>query len=157
MKNENKENISIKERIVKLCQIELQARIQTAKMAVESAQQASNSETKSSAGDKYETGRAMAQLEKERHARVLASLEDDLNTLLSVGIRPPQLNVREGSLVYTNRGIYFIAFGFGAVKVDDLNINVISVLSPIGQILLDLEVEDEEDFRGSMIEVIKIE
>ena len=149
--------MNFKEKVFKCCMNELNSRIQEASLAVESAQQASNSETKSSAGDKYETGRAMAQLEKERHARVLASLEDDLNSLLSVGIRPPQLNVQEGSLVYTNRGIYFIVFGFGAVKVDDLNIYVISVLSPIGQTLLDLEVEDEEDFRGSMIEVTKIE
>ena len=147
----------LKEQVFKCCVNELNSRIHKAGLAVESAQQASNSETKSSAGDKYETGRAMAQLEKERHARVLASLEDDLDSLLSIGIRPPQVNVQEGSLVYTNRGIYFIAFGFGAVKVDDLNINVISVLSPIGQTLLDLEVEDEEDFRGSMIEVTKIE
>jgi hypothetical protein len=39
---------------------------------MESAQQSANSEEKSSAGDKYETSRAMGHLEKDMHARQLA-------------------------------------------------------------------------------------
>lgn len=42
---------------------------------MEGAQEAANSESKSSAGDKYETGRAMAQLERDRHAQLLAEAQ----------------------------------------------------------------------------------
>ena len=149
--------MSVKETVFNHCKSVLKSRIQLAQMAVDSAQLASNTETKSSAGDKYETGRAMAQLEKERLARVLAALEDDLGSLLSVGIRPPQMSVQEGSLVYTNRGIYFIAFGLGPIKIGSHTINVISSKSPIGKLLFGLEVEDEEEFRAVTFEVTKIE
>ena len=63
---------SIKQELYKLCQTYIQQRILTAKQAIEAAQQAANNETKSSSGDKYETGRAMMQLEIEKDSAQLS-------------------------------------------------------------------------------------
>src|ERR1700736_1647953 len=59
-------------------------RMAAAKEAMEQAQEAANSEEKSSAGDKYETGRAMGHLQKDMHARQLAESVKELATLHAV-------------------------------------------------------------------------
>ncbi|HAP62994.1 MAG TPA: 3-oxoacyl-ACP synthase, partial [Cytophagales bacterium] len=56
----------IKEGLLKACEAYVQQRQATAKAAIAEAKAAAAEETKSSAGDKYETGRAMAQLAEER-------------------------------------------------------------------------------------------
>src|SRR5882757_8326661 len=61
-------------------------RIAAAKEAIEQAQQAANQEEKSSAGDKYETGRAMGHLQKDMHARQLAENAKELATLHSINV-----------------------------------------------------------------------
>ena len=48
------------------------------------AQASANSEEKSSAGDKYETSRALSHLDKDMHARLLFSNMKDIESLLSV-------------------------------------------------------------------------
>jgi len=55
---------TIKEQLHNLCITYVQNRMQAAEDAFRAAEQASNDDTKSSAGDKYETGRAMMQQEK---------------------------------------------------------------------------------------------
>jgi hypothetical protein len=58
---------SIKQTLHHLCIAYVQTRMQAAQNAFNDAEQASNDDTKSSAGDKYETGRAMMQQEKDRN------------------------------------------------------------------------------------------
>ena len=55
------------------CLAHIEDQIARANSAMANAQQDSNQQTKSSAGDKYETGRAMAQLDKERYAQALST------------------------------------------------------------------------------------
>ena len=59
-----------KKQLYDLCQAVVQQRIDTARHAMTAAQESANEEGKSSAGDKYETGRAMAQIERDRHAHL---------------------------------------------------------------------------------------
>ncbi len=59
-------------------------RMTTAKDAMQQAQESANSEEKSSAGDKYETGRAMGHLQKDMHARQLAASANELAALHAV-------------------------------------------------------------------------
>src|SRR5665811_379907 len=62
----------------------IEQRISSSYHAMENAQAAANEEEKSSAGDKYETGRAMNHLEKDMHARQLSANKKDMAGLLSV-------------------------------------------------------------------------
>lgn len=59
-------------------------RIATANEAMTRAQEAANSEEKSSAGDKYETGRAMGHLQKDMHARAMAQSVKELAALNAI-------------------------------------------------------------------------
>lgn len=139
------------------CCLLLTERIAESQVLMEDVQQDSNSETKSSAGDKYETGRAMAQLEKERHARRKASLEDMLIHLQQISCVPPKECVEEGALVTTDRGTYFVTVGLGVIFFGDKQYNCLSIDSPFGQELLDLEIGDVFNFRGKVHEIIRIE
>jgi hypothetical protein len=58
----------LKEQLWMQCQKIVEDRLATAQQAMDAAQQSANQEEKSSAGDKYETGRAMAQLERDKAA-----------------------------------------------------------------------------------------
>ena len=59
--------IQLKANLHALCVAYVQSRMQAAQQAIAEAQQAQNDDTKSSAGDKYETGREMAQQETNRN------------------------------------------------------------------------------------------
>ncbi len=134
----------------------LNERVEHAQKAMVDSQKDSNGETKSSAGDKYETGRAMAQLDKERHARRHSVALDTLYQLQSVGLSEPSETVTLGSLVVTDLGTYYIAIGIGTVELNKEVIHVISIDSPMGQELLGLEEDDELIFRNRQVNILKI-
>ena len=79
-----KEKLRYKKELHQYCVEIIQQRINAAVQAMQNAQEAANSEEKSSAGDKYETGRAMNHLEKDMHARQLAANKNELAALLAV-------------------------------------------------------------------------
>jgi len=117
-------------------QKQVEQRIANARKAMQSAQESRDNESKSSVGDKYETGRAMMQNEQERNKVQLIkamNLKTDLN---QVPIDKTSEVVELGSLVRTNKGDYFMAIGLGKVTIDGQKYFVISEVSPIGKVLL---------------------
>lgn len=63
-----------KKRLQKKCIEIIEERITTIRMAMNDAQASANNEEKSSAGDKYETSRAMSHLQKDMQATRLSSI-----------------------------------------------------------------------------------
>jgi transcription elongation GreA/GreB family factor len=102
---------------------------------MEAAQESANSESKSSAGDKYETGRAMAQLERDRHAQLLAEAKKLDQELTRLNVEKEYTTVQPGSLVTTNRGAFFISISAGKLTIDGIEYFAISPASPIGTVL----------------------
>ncbi len=149
--------MSYKEGLYQYCLGLLKSRVEEAEILMDAAQQASNSETKSSAGDKYETGRAMAQLEKERHARRHSEALDALYRLESIGCRPKAEEVEVGSFVETKTATYYLLVGLGMVEYEGRTVHVISEHAPMGQILLGLEEEEDFVFRDRESVVRRIE
>ncbi|MDB4516743.1 3-oxoacyl-ACP synthase [Crocinitomicaceae bacterium] len=99
-------------------------------------QEALMSETKSSAGDKHETGRAMAQLEQEKLSKQLAETRKSVQGLKSIELDAVHNKIAFGSLVNTSRGYFFLSVGIGAVKIEETSVFCITAGSPIGQLLL---------------------
>ena len=74
----------IKEQILNRLHGIIDNKVDIAKSAVESAKESRNSDTKSSAGDKHETGRAMMQIELEKNEVQLSKaleLKHELNQI----------------------------------------------------------------------------
>lgn len=120
--------------IVKLRVSELAAE---AKAAMDAAQDAANSEGKSSMGDKYETGRAMAQLDRDMYARRYHQIVQDLALLERIEKAVAASGqVQPGSLVGTSFGKILIAVSLGAIETAKGTVLVVSAQSPLGKSLL---------------------
>jgi hypothetical protein len=139
--------IDIKQKLYNACLAYAQRSIDAAQQGINEAQQAAKDDTKSSAGDKYETGREMAQQESNRNMAQLHQankLKVQLNTVPVM----PSSYVDNGSAVITDSGNFYIAISAGSVIVDDVNYVAISLASPIGQKMKGLNPGDSFNLNG---------
>jgi hypothetical protein len=126
-----------KTKIYQRCMEFVLQRIETADTALKQAQEASNDVTKSSAGDKFETTREMMQQDIARNKNLLFDGQQNLQLLSSLEDAPAAVDtVRNGSLVYTSKGIFYISISAGQLKIEDQLVFAISAASPIGQLLI---------------------
>lgn len=114
---------------------------------------ARNSDTKSSAGDKHEVGRAMIQQELDQQEAQLAKLHGLQQELERVPMDRVYERAAFGSLVTTDHGIYFIAIGMGLIDLGREECYVISLASPAGQALKDSRVGEAVTFGGRTITI----
>jgi transcription elongation GreA/GreB family factor len=135
-----------------------QERITMIESALETARDSSNDDTKSSAGDKYETSREMIQQDINRYQKQLLEANKDLQQLINIEsvIQDVTDVARLGTLVQTNVGLYLVATSIGAVKIGANNIFVISPASPIGQLLIGRKNGDSFIFNNVNQKVIAI-
>ena len=125
--------------------------LQTSMAAIQSVKESKTNETKSSAGDKFETGRAMMQEEEDRNERQHLKTMSLKNFLLQIDINKQFKTVQTGSLVYTNQGNYFISIGHGKVMINNEIYYAISIDSPIGQLLRGKGIGDKTIFQNKNI------
>ncbi|MFN8345830.1 MAG: transcription elongation factor [Spirosomataceae bacterium] len=114
----------------------LDTRMQAAFDAMQSAQNSANEETKSSAGDKYETARAMAQIERDRHAQLYDQISRERAVLERIDPDFVFQKVGLGALIQTGTGYFFVAVSTGMVEISGVKIIVVSPQSPLGASLM---------------------
>ncbi len=124
-----------KEAIHQACLEEAGRRIETARLAMEEAQAAANDETKSSAGDKHETGRSMMQLERHRHAIALHNALENKKKLEQIRPFISSFFIQTGSLAETSAGLFYLSLGLGKIIVGTVTVYAVAPASPIGQLL----------------------
>lgn len=146
-------SLTIKEKLYAFCQEYVKKRIDSAREAIAEAQRSANEETKSSAGDKYETGRAMAQLEIEKNALLLIESLKLKNALDQMRLDVPADAAQAGSLVITDRGLFFLAISVGSVEVDGEGYLVISPASPLGKQLIGARRDETINFNNQTYRV----
>lgn len=120
-------------------------------------QQAGQAETKSSMGDKYETGREMLNLEKQKIATQLDEVKKQLKELETLSVEKTTKKVRPGILVKTERQIFFLAIPLGKIIVEDQEVFVLSPQSPLGQAMLNKVVGDEFGFGNQFYKISGLE
>jgi hypothetical protein len=131
----------------------LSQRVATANEAMQSAQEAANSEEKSSAGDKYETGRAMGHLQKDMYARQLAELMRELAALHAVNVGEPCFGVRAGALLRTDAVDFFIGIGLGKQTIDGRVVVFLSPQAPLAQALQGKKTGDTVIFQRETLTI----
>ncbi|WP_296311407.1 3-oxoacyl-ACP synthase [Winogradskyella sp. UBA3174] len=149
--------MSIKQKLHGKCQDFLNNRLEVIQHTILDIQNSLESETKSSAGDKHETGRAMLQLEREKAGHQLAELQKINETLHKIEVKSKHSNVALGSLVITSNRNYFIAISAGELTLEGVNYYAISTLTPIAQLLLSKQVGDTVQFRDTKFTVTEIQ
>ncbi len=133
----------MKEQIITQCQETLAEKITALEKRLADIAESRNNETKSSAGDKYETGRAMMQIEEDKAASQVQQLRQTLARLNQLDWKKEHQQVAPGSLITTDRGLFFIGIGLGKISVNNQRIFAISLRSPIGQALQGKKVGDQ--------------
>jgi hypothetical protein len=148
--------LKIKEALFSQCESFVNKRLQTVEAVLSSNQKALQSETKSSAGDKHETGRAMLQLEMEKAGQQLAGITQMQVVLSKIDISKTSKNACLGSVIITAKVSYFLSISAGQLVVADKSYFAISVSSPIGKLLLGKQEKDMISFNGKTIIINKI-
>jgi hypothetical protein len=139
-----------------LCEEYVKNKISIAEEAVNNAQNAANKESKCSAGDKYETGRAMLHLDVIKYSAQLHEGIKLKKILNQIDYEKTYENVQSGSLVYTSNGIYFILIGAGKFNIDGIDYTTVSFSSPIGQELFNKTAGDRINFRNKIYDINSI-
>ena len=147
---------AIKTKLLAKCFEYVEQRIETSRQAMRHAQDSANTEEKSSAGDKYETGRAMAQIECDKAAQQLDEAQKLKFILNQIKLDEGNNKVRQGSLVLTKDNLFYLAISVGKINVDNQDFLVIAPTSPIGQILLHSKVGDQFTFNKQIQVIMQI-
>lgn len=116
-----------------------------------------SNETKSTAGDKYETARAMLHIEQENVMKQLINAQNQKHELTAIDTTLVSTIVRHGSLVTTNYGVFFIATAMGKIVVDEMSIVTLSKISPLGKMLMGKKDNDIVLFDNRKYEIKKVE
>ena len=143
-----REKIDFKTRLKQHCIAVIEQRVANAAAAMQQAQDAANEEEKSSAGDKYETSRAMNHLEKDMHAKQLQSNRQELSLLSSIDCSRIYTTVTTGSVVICADVSFFIAAGLGKILFEGKSIYILSPAAPVSKLLLNKERGDSVTFNG---------
>ncbi|WP_299119502.1 3-oxoacyl-ACP synthase [uncultured Tenacibaculum sp.] len=141
--------MNIKEELFKQCVAYVNKRMKTVEEIISSNKKALQSETKSSAGDKHETGRAMLQLEMEKASQQLSGIEKMKETLSKINLEGVTDVAHLGNVVVTDKNMYFLSISSGQLKIADKIYFSVSVSSPIGRLLLGKRIGESFVFNAN--------
>jgi transcription elongation GreA/GreB family factor len=147
--------LQFKQNIIEACKSNLSDKIQALSLIMQEVTDSANSETKSSAGDKHETARAMMQLEQEKLSKQITDLAEQKKEFDKIDFTKVSAQIGQGSLVETNKGFFLIASSIGKITVDDKIVFVISNKSPLAQQLIGLTTNDGFTFNSVGYQIIK--
>lgn len=118
---------------------------------------ASNNDTKSSMGDKYETSREMLQQEVNRLLGQLSEAQKQKDQLTKI-TDVPCTRVMPGALVYTDMGIFYISESLGKLKSEEgENLMTISPLAPLSVAMSGKQAGESYNLNGKSFLINSIE
>jgi len=126
------------------------------KLAMQHAQEAANNEEKSSAGDKYETARAMSQLQKDMHSKQLAEIIKELAVLYTIDVNKICEEGEPGAFVECLRVSFFIVAGLGKQIVDGQVIYFLSPKAPLARALYNKKTGDHFMFNQIETKIVNL-
>lgn len=118
-------------------------------------QEASTGETKSSAGDKYETGRETIRQSRALLEKQLQTIRQWESKIQQIPLEPVS-DIREGAVVLLDLGWIWVAVSFGKLVIQTNEIQGVSVASPLVLALKGRKKGDVVTFRGRKIEILDI-
>jgi DNA repair exonuclease SbcCD ATPase subunit len=122
--------------VYEACQALLNERLERLQKRIKNLQGDLQSESKSTAGDKHETGRAMLQLEMEKLSGQLQNVQHQLALLVRIPYEKNSDQVVSGSLLKWGTSWYFMSLGLGEITIKDEQVFCLAPSAPLGQALL---------------------
>ena len=127
----------------------IENKIETIKNEISISHEAMGDFCKSSVGDKYETGRSMANIELSKKQKQLDVNLHHKTSLLTIELSKKHTSVDIGSYVVTSKGDFFISIALGNVTTDFGSFYAISLASPFGAKLKGRALGDSITINGN--------
>lgn len=150
------ENIPLRTELYNKCLEYIENRLNHIQSAMNAALESGNDETKSSAGDKHETARAMMQLEQEKNANILAQTLELKKTLNKINLYQQTDTASLGNIIITNKEKFYISISAGKITFDNEIYYAISPLSPIALKLMGLKANQEFIYNEKLYLILQI-
>ena len=144
----------LKTKLLRFCNSQVDSRYSKIRQTIAGIEESLFEESKSSAGDKHETGRAMLQIDRENAGRQLLEVEKVAQLLNKMDVKAISDYARLGSLVYTDKFIYFISISIGTVSIEDISYLCVALNSPVG-LLISGKKQGEEFILNGISHIIK--
>ena len=142
-----------KENIVASAKAILKNKLEEIEKAILNVQNAANEESKSSMGDKYETGRAMAQNDRAMLENQKNELLKDIATFENTNFEQQSDFIKNGSLVHTSIGYLLVSISLGKVIEENTAVMLISSASPLGTLILGKKTNESVVMNGRQIKI----
>jgi len=149
--------MKLKDRLFQHCLHLAEERVKRVQIEIKQVQLSANAETKSSAGDKYETGRTMAQLEIERNTRQLMETEKLRSKIQELAGVKVSDTIISGALVHTSQGLFYISVSLGLVDVEGEQYYCISADAPVAKALMGKCAGEVVSFQGKTFSILRVE
>ncbi len=137
-----------KSEIYAACIQQQQQKLKELQNAIDKVQESIVGEDNSTAGNKFETARAMGQEELDRLNQTMNHAIRDMNILNQIDSEKPCDSAQLGALIETTRKKMYMSVGLGKITLDKETVFAISASSPIGQQLMGLEAGEMVSFAG---------
>ena len=105
-----------------------------------------NSDTKSSAGDKFETSREMAQIEIQKIENEISKTQQFITDLFA----------KFSKFIITDKGTFLISIPFGKLMISGTEVFCISNSAPITKQLVNTEISANFEYRGVTYNILDI-
>lgn len=148
--------LKLKDALLKECHMVLDEKINQFQENIKRSQEALYENTKSTAGDKFETGRAMMQAEINKAEAQLAKTITLKKVLQTLGITKILPSIDMGAIVITNRGNFFISVATGKVKVSNKTYFTMGGNAPLAQEFMGKYKGDKCGFNGIQYEILEV-
>lgn len=138
------------------CLNHINRRYEELQQALKAFQNAANEETKSSAGDKYETGRAMMHLEKEKVAAQMDQTMKQLQAIRQLNPEKPSEKIAHGSMIQTDQGVFYLSVSLGKLEIAGTSVFCLSPVAPLGKMFLAKGEGDVVSFGGRHYQILSV-
>jgi len=148
-------NLVLKQQLLAECLRIQNSQIQTAKSAMDEAQQSAN-EHQGALEDKFESFREACQIQRDMFAKQLDEAITSLSILRRIVATKENKHVMLGSVIITNLEKFFISVSLGEISVNGEKYFAISAMSPLFKAMVNKSEGEEFAFRDKKYRIENI-
>ena len=148
-------SLDFKVNLHEYCVLLVQDKLNVLKQQIAARKHDLESASKSSAGDKHETSRAMIHLEQEKLGLQFIEVEKQNHLLAQIAVKQHS-TFQSGTLIYTPKAFFYIAVGLGKITFQNNEVYVISPISPLAQAFLNSKSLENISFQTSNYSILSI-
>ncbi|WP_295180680.1 transcription elongation factor [uncultured Christiangramia sp.] len=147
---------TLKQELLEKCEHFIQQKTAALQYAMQGLKQDLENESKSSAGDKFETGREMINIEWNKISNQLQQYEQMRSVLKQINVQVDSGIAKAGSIIFTENANYFISIPAGEIIVQDTRFYAIGSKAPVAIAMLGKTENDSYTFNQQNVLIKKI-